>query len=43
MEIGRLNQQVKESEQLTRRSADTSEALVDHAQRLSHSVSQFVL
>lgn len=43
LEIGRLNQQVKESEKLTRRSADTSEALVDHAQRLSHSVSQFVL
>lgn len=42
-EIAHLNQQVKESEQLTRRSADTSEALVDHAQRLSHSVSQFVM
>ncbi|WP_455816085.1 methyl-accepting chemotaxis protein [Pseudomonas cerasi] len=43
LEIARLNQQVSEGEQLTSRSADTSEALVDHAQRLSHSVSQFVM
>ncbi|MEN5015145.1 methyl-accepting chemotaxis protein [Erwinia sp. Eh17-17] len=43
LEIGRLTGQVKESEQLTRRSAGTSEALVEHAQRLSRSVSQFVL
>ena len=42
-EIGRLNEQVKESEALTIRGAETSEALVTHARRLSHSVSQFVL
>lgn len=42
-EIGRLNEQVQQSEQLTRRSGDTAGALVDHASRLAHSVSQFVL
>ncbi|WP_042958817.1 methyl-accepting chemotaxis protein [Erwinia tasmaniensis] len=42
-EIDRLNQQVKESERLTHRNAETSELLVNHAARLSRSVSQFVL
>lgn len=42
-EIGRLNEQVKNSEALTARSASASENLVSHAQRLSHSVSQFVM
>lgn len=42
-EIGRLNEQVKNSQALTQRSASASENLVSHAQRLSQSVSQFVL
>ncbi|CCG87590.1 methyl-accepting chemotaxis protein [Erwinia piriflorinigrans] len=42
-EIAQLNQQAKESERLTHRSAETSELLVSHAARLARSVSQFVL
>lgn len=43
VEIGRLNQQLKNSEALTEKSASASENLVAHAQRLSQSVSQFVI
>lgn len=42
-EISRLNKQVKNSESLTRHSAKASEDLVSQAQRLSQSISQFVL
>ena len=42
-EIARLHEQVKNSEALTQRGASASESLVSHAQRLSLSVSQFVL
>ncbi|EXU76236.1 methyl-accepting chemotaxis protein [Erwinia mallotivora] len=42
-EIDDLNQQVKISEALTGENAQASATLVEHAQRLSHSVSQFVL
>lgn len=43
VEIATLNQQVRDSERLTVASASAAETLVGHSQRLSHSVSQFVL
>lgn len=42
-EIATLNKQVRDSERLTAASASAAETLVGHSQRLSHSVSQFVL
>ncbi|WLS77430.1 methyl-accepting chemotaxis protein [Erwinia pyri] len=42
-EIARMHEQVRNSEALTQRGASASENLVSHAQRLSQSVSQFVL
>ncbi|OON35592.1 chemoreceptor [Izhakiella australiensis] len=42
-EIAALNQQVRNSERLTAASASAAENLITHSQRLSHSVSLFVL